>query len=65
MVDPEDAGEADAVACLLAGCEWEDRRDGGDPPDEMAETKALAITEEPAGGSPQPTSTPMWVGGIS
>jgi anti-sigma-K factor RskA len=36
-----------------------------DPPEVMAETKALAITEEPAGGSPQPTSTPMWVGGVS
>jgi anti-sigma-K factor RskA len=35
------------------------------PPDDMADTKALAITEEPAGGSPQPTSTPMWVGGVS
>jgi anti-sigma-K factor RskA len=35
------------------------------PPDVMADTKALAITEEPAGGSPQPTSAPMWVGGIS
>jgi anti-sigma-K factor RskA len=35
------------------------------PPDDMADTKALAITEEPAGGSPQPTSTPMWIGGIS
>jgi anti-sigma-K factor RskA len=35
------------------------------PPEDMAETKALAITEEPAGGSPQPTSTPMWVGGVS
>jgi anti-sigma-K factor RskA len=35
------------------------------PPDDMADTKALAITEEPAGGSPQPTSTPLWVGGIS
>jgi anti-sigma-K factor RskA len=31
----------------------------------MAETKALAVTEEPMGGSPQPTSTPMWVGGVS
>jgi anti-sigma-K factor RskA len=31
----------------------------------MAETKALAITEEPAGGSPQPTTTPRWVGGVS
>ena len=36
-----------------------------DPPEAMAETKALAITEEPAGGSAQPTSTPMWVGGVS
>ena len=36
-----------------------------DPPEVMAQTKALAITEEPAGGSPQPTSTPMWVGGVS
>jgi anti-sigma-K factor RskA len=35
------------------------------PPEDMAETKALAITEEPAGGSPQPTSAPMWVGGVS
>jgi anti-sigma-K factor RskA len=35
------------------------------PPDDMSDTKALAITEEPAGGSPQPTSTPMWVGGVS
>jgi anti-sigma-K factor RskA len=36
-----------------------------DPPEVLAETKALAITEEPAGGSAQPTSTPMWVGGVS
>ena len=36
-----------------------------DPPEVMAETKALAITEEPMGGSPQPTTTPMWVGGVS
>lgn len=35
------------------------------PPEVMAETKALAITEEPMGGSPQPTSSPMWVGGVS
>jgi anti-sigma-K factor RskA len=31
----------------------------------MAQTKALAITEEPEGGSPQPTTTPRWVGGVS
>jgi anti-sigma-K factor RskA len=35
------------------------------PPEVMAETKALAVTEEPAGGSLQPTSTPIWVGGVS
>ena len=35
------------------------------PPKVMAETKALAITEEPAGGSLQPTSAPIWVGGVS
>jgi len=35
------------------------------PPEVMAETKALAVTEEPAGGSPQPTTTPKWVGGVS
>jgi anti-sigma-K factor RskA len=35
------------------------------PPDVIAQTKALAVTEEPAGGSAQPTSTPIWVGGIS
>jgi anti-sigma-K factor RskA len=35
------------------------------PPELMAATKALAITEEPAGGSPQPTTTPRWVGGTS
>jgi anti-sigma-K factor RskA len=36
-----------------------------DPPEVLAETKALAVTEEPMGGSLQPTSTPMWVGGVS
>ena len=35
------------------------------PPEAMESTKALAITEEPAGGSPQPTTTPIWVGAIS
>lgn len=35
------------------------------PPKLMAETKALAITEEPAGGSPQPTTAILWVGGVS
>lgn len=35
------------------------------PPDILTDVKAMAITEEPAGGSPQPTTTPMWVGGIS
>jgi len=35
------------------------------PPELLAATKALAITEEPAGGSPQPTSAIRWVGGVS
>jgi anti-sigma-K factor RskA len=35
------------------------------PPDAMSDTQALAITAEPMGGSSQPTSTPMWVGGVS
>jgi len=32
------------------------------PPGEMSATKALAITEEPEGGSSQPTTTPKWIG---
>jgi len=35
------------------------------PPDAMSDTQALAVTEEPMGGSQQPTGTPMWVGGVS
>lgn len=35
------------------------------PPETMADTQALAVTEEPIGGSAQPTSAPMWVGGVS
>lgn len=35
------------------------------PPEGMRNTKALAITEEPEGGSPQPTTTPIWVGAVS
>jgi len=34
-------------------------------PEPMWNTKAIAITEEPEGGSPQPTSEPMWLGGVS
>ena len=34
------------------------------PPEPMSETKALAITEEPEGGSLQPTTAPRWVGRI-
>jgi anti-sigma-K factor RskA len=34
------------------------------PPD-PSPYKALAITEEPAGGSPQPTSAPRWVGAMT
>ena len=36
-----------------------------EPPDSQSGTKALAITEEPDGGSPQPTTTPIWVGAIA
>jgi anti-sigma-K factor RskA len=35
------------------------------PPDSQSGTKALAITDEPDGGSPQPTTTPIWVGAIA
>jgi len=35
------------------------------PPATSSETKALAITEEPAGGSAAPTTTPKWVGTMS
>jgi anti-sigma-K factor RskA len=35
------------------------------PPEPMDATKAIAITEEPAGGSPWPTSTPLWVGNVT
>jgi hypothetical protein len=35
------------------------------PPDLPSATKALAITEEPEGGSPQPTTTPIWVGAVA
>lgn len=35
------------------------------PPEPMWNTKAIAVTEEPAGGSAQPTSAPMWMGGVS
>jgi anti-sigma-K factor RskA len=34
------------------------------PPDAMESTKALAITEEPAGGSQAPTTKPIWVGAV-
>ena len=35
------------------------------PPELMEQTKALAITEEPEGGSPAPTTPVRWVGAIS
>jgi anti-sigma-K factor RskA len=35
------------------------------PQENIPDVKALAITEEPMGGSQQPTSTPMWVGAVS
>jgi len=34
-------------------------------PAEMDSTAALAISEEPSGGSLQPTSTPIWVGALT
>jgi hypothetical protein len=34
------------------------------PPAAMGDTGALAITEEPAGASAQPTTAPRWAGGI-
>ena len=34
------------------------------PPESMDQTNLLAITEEPEGGSAQPTSAPLWVGGV-
>jgi anti-sigma-K factor RskA len=35
------------------------------PPESMRDTKAIAVTEEPAEGSPEPTSEPMWMGAVS
>ena len=35
------------------------------PPEPLRETESLVITEEPAGGSDQPTAAPKWIGGIS
>jgi anti-sigma-K factor RskA len=35
------------------------------PAQALGAAKALAISEEPAGGSPQPTSTPGWVGPVA
>src|SRR5262249_53973755 len=35
------------------------------PEESIPAVKALAITEEPKGGSEQPTSTPIWVGAVS
>jgi anti-sigma-K factor RskA len=32
------------------------------PPQNVGDMAALAVTDEPNGGSPQPTSKPMWVG---
>jgi hypothetical protein len=35
------------------------------PPDSPGATKALAITDEPEGGSPQPTTPPIWTGAVA
>jgi anti-sigma-K factor RskA len=34
------------------------------PPPDMSDMAALAVTDEPAGGSPQPTTKPMWVAAL-
>lgn len=34
------------------------------PDTTMSDAAALAITDEPAGGSPQPTTSPLWVGPV-
>lgn len=34
------------------------------PPGQPSDTKLLAITEEPRGGSEQPTTPPIWVGAV-
>jgi hypothetical protein len=34
-------------------------------PEPMSDTKAIAVTEEPAEGSLQPTSEPMWSATLS
>lgn len=35
------------------------------PPEAIDATKALTLTEEPAGGSPQPTTKPIWLGAVN
>ncbi len=35
------------------------------PPADITATAALAISDEPEGGSPQPTTTPIWVGPVA
>ena len=63
---PRAAGSKPQSAGLL------EQRPGGscvglvpEPKITMSDTKALAITEEPAGGSARPTSSPRWVGGVT
>ncbi len=36
----------------------------GESPMPIEDAEALAITEEPPGGAPQPTTTPIWVGPV-
>ena len=35
------------------------------PPSAQGETKTLIITEEPKGGSPEPTTAPFWIGSVA
>jgi anti-sigma-K factor RskA len=58
---------AKPVPSLALRPDWSGKFDllVANPPYSLSGTKALAITEEPEGGSPQPTTTPIWVGAVA
>jgi len=56
--------QADSLAHPAPGAEGKFVLLVASPPATMEATKALAITEEPAGGSSAPTTKPIWVGPI-
>ncbi len=58
---------AKPVPSLTLRPDWSGKFDlvVANPPESVGETKALAITEEPEGGSPQPTTAPIWVGAVA